>query len=340
MEFQTSEGRLRPWSVHEGSRHDSSASATVVFDQEVLRRYQSELGAEVSLDNIGQLYIKTKKIHLYRLTMLLGTEYVSLWLGDFVVGVPPSEWAHWQSFNIPFIGYEKQRQLFEAKNLFRMTTQLIRHTKLINMRWLWLSEDNALPFNPNHHTEKDYHALTKALPRKVDGYELIERARALDGLIAESVSLTHMRSFLKKVGFDSQLLQKLGTIKLLSTFMMVVRLAEAAEGWHDNKDAALSYARKKVVHWQNGRTNQLTAEETKLIEQTVKQFEVMFLIHSLRVVAAHPTAKKLQAELVAFTRNIWVWRPIPPAIGRPFSTYMARFQTALRDVGLEGGRNP
>jgi hypothetical protein len=213
--------------------------------------------------------------------------------------VPPAEWMHWHSFNVPFIGYEKQNELFEAKNLFRMTTQLIRHTKLINMRWLWLSEDDALPFSPNHHTDKDYQTLTKALPRNADGYELIERARALDGLIAEGVSLTHMRSFFKRLGYNSQVLEKLGTIKLFSTFMMVVRLAAAAEGWHDNSKAALSYARKQVVHWQNGKKDQLTSEETKLIEHTVKQFEVMFLIHSLRVVAAHPTAPEPQAEITS-----------------------------------------
>jgi hypothetical protein len=192
-----------------------------------------------------------------------------------------------------------------------MTTQLTRHTKLINMRWLWLSEDDALPFSPSHHTDKDYRVLTKALPRKADGYELIERARALEGLIAEGVSLTHVRGFLKKVGFGSKMLEELGTIKLFSTFMMVVRLTEAAGGWHDDADAALSYARKKVVHWQNKRMDQLTAEETKLIEQTVKQFEVMFLIHSLRVVAAHPTAPELQAKITSVYKKFVGLAPNP-----------------------------
>jgi hypothetical protein len=296
IEFQTSEGRVKPWDVREGERPDGRY-ATAIFDQEVLRRYQGEPGADVSLGNVGQLEITSKKVHLRRIAMLLGTEYVSVWLADFVEGVPPSEWAHWQSHNVPFIGYEKQNELFEAKNLFRMTGHLIRQTRLINNRWSWLLAHEGIPFNLRHNTEKDYQALTKALPRHADSHELIDRAKALDGLIIERIAATPIRAFLKKVGFAAADIEALGSIKLFSTFMMVVRVGEAAEEWQDNHHAALSYAQKKVAVWQRGAPEELAPEESTIIEGTAADLEVMFLVHDVRVLAAHPTASELESEI-------------------------------------------
>ena len=152
IEFQTSEGRLKPWDIREGKRRGAQFGAIAMFDQEVLRRYQSEPGAEVSLDNIGQSQISSRKVHLWRLAMLLGTEYVSVWVGYFVEGVPPAEWSHWQSFNIPFIGSTRHRELFGTKTL-------------------------------------------------ADWLELIDRAKALDGLIVERIAATKIRVFLKYAGF-------------------------------------------------------------------------------------------------------------------------------------------
>jgi hypothetical protein len=283
IEFLTSEGRLKAWEVYKGNRHGAQASATVVFDQEVIRRYQSEPGADVSLDNIGQLQITSKKIHLYRLTMLLGTEYVSLWLGDFVVGVPPSEWAHWQSFNVPFIGLEKQKELFAAKNLFRTSSQLIRLTRFTNIRWRRAAGDDGIPFNPHHHTQKDYSSLTKALPRQADAQELIDRAKALDGLIVERIAANGIKTFLKNSGYPAKALGTLASIKLLSTFIIIVRLAEAAEGWHGDSDDSLTYAREKVVAWQEGNLEDLNAEEMEIVNETVPMFEILFLVHGLRL---------------------------------------------------------
>jgi PHD/YefM family antitoxin component YafN of YafNO toxin-antitoxin module len=294
IEFQTSAGRVKPWDVREGSRHDGRASATAAFDQEVLRRYQNEPGADVSLGNIGQLEITSKKVHLRRIAMLLGTEYVSVWLGDFVEGVPPSEWAHWQSFNIPFIGFDRQKELFEAKNLFRMVARLIRQIRLINKRWLWITEDDRIPFNLRHNTEKDYEALTKALPRHPDAHELIDRAKALDGLIIECIGPTPLKAFLKRTGFATKDVEGLGSIKLLSTFMMVARIAETVEEWHDSTGAALSYAHKKVASWQKGTLQDLAPEELELIELTAQEFEIMFMLNDLRLLAAHAIAAHLE----------------------------------------------
>jgi hypothetical protein len=297
MEFLTSEGRLKAWEVYKGDRHGAHASATVDFDQEVLRRYQREPGADVSLDNIGQLQITTKKIHLYRMTMLLGTEYVSLWLGDFVVGVPPSEWAHWHSFNVPFIGLEKQKELFAAKNLFWASSQLIRLTRFINIRWRRAVGDDGIPFNLHHHTQKDYSSLTKALPRQADAQELIDRAKALDGLIVERIAANGIRTFLRNCGYPAEALGTLASIKLLSTFMIVARLAQAVEGWHRDSDAALRYAQEKVLAWQGGNLEDLNAEELEIVNETVPLFEILFLVHGLRLLAAHPTTSQLQAQI-------------------------------------------
>jgi hypothetical protein len=293
IEFQTSAGRVKPWEVREGNRFDGRASATAAFDQEVLRRYQSEPGADVSLGNIGQLEVTSKKVHLRRIAMLLGTEYVSVWLGDFVEGVPPSEWAHWQSFNIPFIGFDRQKELFEAKNLFRMVARLIRQTRLINKNWLWVTEDDRIPFNLEHNTEKDYAALTKALPRRPDAHELTDRAKALDGLIIECIRPTPLKAFLKRTGFATKDVEELGSIKLLSTFMMVARIAETVEEWHDSIEAALSYAHKKVASWQKRTLQDLAPEELKIIELTAQEFEIMFMLNDLRLLAAHPIATQL-----------------------------------------------
>jgi hypothetical protein len=303
IEFQTSVGRVKPWEVREGNRFDGHASATAAFDQEVLRRYQTEPGADVSLGNIGQLEITSKKVHLRRIAMLLGTEYVSAWVGDFVEGVPPSEWPHWQSFNIPFIGFESQKQLYEAKNLFRMVFGLIRQTRLINRRWLRITQDGRIPFNLEHNTEKDYKALTKALPRGPDAHELIDRAKALDGLIIERVGSTPLKAFLKLTGFATQEIEELGSIKLLSTFMMVVRIAEAAEEWHDSIKAALSYAHKKVASWQKGQSRDLASDELKLIELVARDFEIMFLLNDLRLLAAHPIATQLDRGVARAFRD-------------------------------------
>jgi hypothetical protein len=259
-----------------------------------LRRYQNEPGADVSLGNIGQLEITSKKVHLRRIAMLLGTEYVSVWLGDFVEGVPPSEWAHWQSFNIPFIGFDRQKELFEAKNLFRMVARLIRQIRLINKRWLWITEDDRIPFNLRHNTEKDYEALTKALPRHPDAHELIDRAKALDGLIIECIVPTPLKAFLKRTGFATKDVEGLGSIKLLSTFMMVARIAETVEEWHDSTGAALSYAHKKVASWQKGTLQDLAPEELELIELTAQEFEIMFMLNDLRLLAAHAIAAHLE----------------------------------------------
>jgi hypothetical protein len=229
--------------------------------------------------------------------MLLGTEYVSVWVGDFVEGVPPSEWPHWQSFNIPFIGFERQKQLYEAKNLFRMVSGLIRQTRLINRRWLRITQDDRIPFNLKHNTEKDYKALTKALPRHPDAHELIDRAKALDGLIIERIGSTPLKAFLKLTGFATQDIEELGSIKLLSTFMMVVRIAETAEEWHDSIEAALSYAHKKVAGWQKGLSPELGSDELKLIKLTALDLEIMFLLNDLRLLAAHPIATQLDGGI-------------------------------------------
>lgn len=297
IEFHTSEGRIKPWDIRQGARWGPQFSATAIFDQEVLRRYQTEPGAKVSVDNIGQLQISSRKVHLSRLAMLLGTEYVSIWMGYFVEGVPPSEWAHWQSFNVPFIGFAGQKQLFEAKNLFRMTAHLIRQTKLINNKWLWLCGDERIPFNLGHNTDKDFQALTKALPRRVDSHELIDRAKALHGLIVERIAATPIRVFLKKVGFAAGDIEALGGIKLFSTLMMVLRVAEAVEEWQGNVEAALSYAQKKVAGWQRGVAEELAPEESQIIERTAEDFEIMFLVHDLRLLAAHATTGDVGSEI-------------------------------------------
>jgi hypothetical protein len=293
IEFQTSAGRIRPWEVREGNRHDGKASATAVFDQEVIRRYQSEPGAQVSLDGFGQLQITSRKVRLYRLAMLLGTEYMCIWLSDFVEGVPPSEWPHWYSHNVPFIGFEKRNELFEADNLFRMTDRLNRAPTLVNNRWLSLTSGFHIPFNANHHTEKDSGSLMKALPRQADAHELIDRAKALDGLLVERIATDQIKTFLRNAAYPAKRLKDIGSIKLFSTLMMVLRIAEATSGWMDNIESSLSYAVEKVSRWQDGMSQDLTADESKVIENLVEKFQVVFLIHGLRRVASHPITPQL-----------------------------------------------
>jgi len=303
IEFQTSDGRVRPWEVREGKRRNELYGATATFDQEVLRRYQSEPGATVSLDGIGQLRITSRKVHLYRLAMLLGTEYVSVWLGDFVVGVPPAEWPYWQPFNVPFIGYERQNELFEGPNLFRMTANLIRLPKLIDLKWRWLTGDDDVPFYQSRDVEKEYESLSKALPRLADSHEVIDRAKALHALVIERIAETRLRIFLNSIGFAGAELEELGSIKLFSTFMMVVRIAELVEPWQDSFANALSYAQNKVAAWQAGAGKDLTPEELQIVEDTVKELEILFLAHDLRLLAAHPKGGKLEDSVTASFKN-------------------------------------
>jgi len=229
--------------------------------------------------------------------MLLGIDYVSLWLGDFVVGVPPSEWAYWHSFNVPFVGFDKQNELFAHKNLFRLTTNLSRQVTSVNARWSGLSGTHSLPFRQSHNTEKDYRTLTRALPRKADAHELIDRAKAFHGLVVERIAESPIKAFLKNAGYASKTLEGLGSIKLFSTFMMVVRLADVAIVWQDDITASLKYAQGKVEAWQSGNVRALDEEESKTIHQVTETLEILFLVHDLRLMSAHATSSQLEKEI-------------------------------------------
>jgi hypothetical protein len=301
IEFYTSDGKMKPFDLRTGTRRGAQFSACAVFDQEVLRQYQCEAGAEVSVDNTGQLQVRSRKVHLSHLAMLLGTEYVSVWMGYFIEGVPPSEWAHWQRFNVPFIGFEKQKELFEEKNLFRMTAEIIRQARLVNYRWaVWNSgatDANGTPFKAEHKTDKDFRTLSRALLRHTDSLDLIDRAKSLDGLIIERIAATAIRVFLRRIGFAAGELEKLGSIKLFSSFMMVVRIADAASAWHESTAHSLAYAQQRVAAWQKNVGTELSLEESSVIDRTVREFEILFLIHDLRVISAHATTDEMDLEI-------------------------------------------
>lgn len=88
IEFQTSQGRIRPWDARLAQHSDKAFYAVAIFDQEVLARYQQDPNAEVKVRDFGTLTVTTHKTHLSQMAFVLGTEYVSAMLGYFVVGVP------------------------------------------------------------------------------------------------------------------------------------------------------------------------------------------------------------------------------------------------------------
>jgi hypothetical protein len=298
IEFQTSDGRVRPWEVKERRHQSEHFSAFAVFDQAVLNRYQDDPEAEITTDHLRSLMIRSSKVSLSGIAFLLGTEYVSVWLGDFIVGIPPSEWAHWQAFNVPFVGKQKHRELAQAPSLFDFVQALETLPIRINKHCGALTSAPEVPFKSQHNLAKDKKALGRALSGNPDAIELVNRAKSLDGLVTERISETEIRIFLNRHGYSNiKRLEGLRSLKLFTSFIAVCRIASMASSWHKAPEEALQYAVGRVEQWAENQASTLLKDETEAIDAVMSEGEILFLINDLRQTSAHAMSEDL-AEAV------------------------------------------
>jgi len=308
IEFMTSNGRVKPSQVYDLRYQSGNFMSLVMFDQEVLRKYQDEPGAEMDVDRMGILKMTAKHIHFSGPDVFaLGTEYVSAFLGYFVVSVPMIEWSHWKAHNVPFVGTSKLRGLYKEPTLFGLVRGLERLIDDVNSTVQAITGlDWGSPFAELHPDVKDRLNLVKALPAKPAANELVLRAQALNAHFLERLAKHNLSKILHALGVPKTTeLEELGSLKLFTSLVGICYLATTNAEWADNPSQALLSAVKQFLNERDG------AE----LLYCYGKLDALFGIYELRQLSAHlaeadiaDDAQEILRQHMSYTPQTGKWR--------------------------------
>lgn len=304
IQLHTSGGKAKPAKVKLNRGQSKFFMSSVVFDQEVLRKYQEQPEAEASIGHIRSLTLRTRDLHILHDFYLLGTEYLWTLMDNFVTAIPLKEWAHWQSYNVPYIGHEKMNALSKQDTLFDFVKTLTVLGSQINELGSRFDLQAEPLFALGNLSMKDRAVLTCALPRKTSPGEFLQRVQALNSFVLETLSTHRLRAFLRGIGYNSSQLDKLYSLKLLTTFAAIAAVTSRASLWTATFQEARDYAVARMLEWnepENRPSEYL--EDYKIIEATFEKLEPIFAIYDLRQLSAHNVGSEVEDQIESVLEN-------------------------------------
>jgi hypothetical protein len=299
IQLHTSNGKAKPAEAKVNRSQSKFFMSIVVFDQEVLSKYQQQPAAEASIGHLSSLTLRTRDLHILHDFYLLGTEYLWTFMDNFVTAIPLKEWAHWQSYNVPHIGHEKVNALSKQDTLFDFVKTLTFLGSQINELGSRFDLQAEPLFALGNLSMKDRAVLTCALPRKTSPGEFLRRVQALNSFVLETLSTHRLRTFLRGIGYDSPELDKLYSLKLLTTFAAVAAVMSRAMQWTTTFQEARDYAVARMLEWNVHSENRPREylEDYKIIEATFEKLEPIFGIHDLRQLSAHNVSSEVEDQI-------------------------------------------
>lgn len=304
IQLHTSNGDAKPAQVKANRDQSKFFMSTVVFDQEVLRKYQEQPNAEASVGHIGSLSLRTRDLHILHDFYLLGTEYLWTFMENFVTTIPQKDWPHWQSYNVPYIGHEKMNALSKQDTLFDFVSRLAGLTSQLNELAAAFDHQAEPLFAMTNGGSKDLAVLRCALPRKTSPGEFLRRVQSLNSVVLEKLSAHRFRTFLRGIGYNYSQLDKLYSLKLLTTFAAIAAITARARPWSATFREARGYAVVRMLEWNepdNRRSEHL--EDYKIIEATFEKLEPIFAIHDLRLLSAHNVSSEVENQIESVLEN-------------------------------------
>ncbi len=305
IQLHTSGGKAKPAKVKLNRGQSKFFMSSVVFDQEVLRKYQEQPEAEASIGHIRSLTLRTRDLHILHDFYLLGTEYLWTLMDNFVTAIPLKEWAHWQSYNVPYIGHEKMNALSKQDTLFDLVGRLTVLASQLNELGSVFNNQAEPLFATTDTGTKDFAVLTCSLPRKTSLGEFLRRVQALNSFVLERLSTHRLRTFLQGIGYNYLQLDTLYSLKLLTTFAAIVAVTSRARLWTATFQEARDYAVARMLEWNVNSESRPTEylEDYKIIETAFENLEPNFAIHDLRQLSAHNISSDIEGQIESVLEN-------------------------------------